>query len=74
VGLISAGILNLIILSDLYAEELSSYFGIMIFGAVAAVLFGAGYYLLSRFVKNVGRNVMSHHIGRYASFFIHFTR
>lgn len=69
VGLISASMLNLIILSDLYAKELSSLFGIMIFGAVAAILFGAGYYLLSRFVKNIDRNVMSHHAGRYASFF-----
>ena len=69
VGLISSSMLNLIILSDLYAKELSSFFGIMIFGAVAAVLFGAGYYLLSRFVKNVDRNVMGHHVGRYASFF-----
>ena len=69
VGLISASMLNLIILSDLYAKELSSSLGIIIFGAVATVLFGAGYYLLSRFVKNVDRNVMSHHVGRYASFF-----
>jgi len=69
VGLISASMLNLIILSDLYAKELSSYFGIMIFAVVAAVLFGAGYYLLLRFVNNVDRTVMSHHVGRYASFF-----
>jgi hypothetical protein len=69
VGLISASMLNLVILSDLYAKQLSSFFGIMIFGVVAAVLFGAGYYLLSRFVKNVDRNVMSNHAGRYASFF-----
>jgi hypothetical protein len=74
VGLISASMLNLVILSDLYAKQLSSFFGIIIFGAVAAVLFGAGYYLLSRFVKNVDRNVMSLHAGRYASFFIRFTR
>ena len=69
VGLISASMLNLVILSDLYAKELSSSFGIIIFGVIAAVLFGAAYYLLSRFVKNVDRNVMSLHAGRYASFF-----
>jgi hypothetical protein len=69
VGLIAASMLNLVILSDLYAKQLSSFFGIMVFGVVAAVLFGAGYYFLSRFVNNVDRNVMSHHAGRYASFF-----
>jgi hypothetical protein len=69
VGLISASMLNLIILSDLYAKELSSYFGILIFAVVAAVLFGAGYYLLLRFVDNVDRTVVSHYVGRYASFF-----
>jgi hypothetical protein len=69
VGLIAASMLNLIILSDLYAKELASFFGITIFGAVAAILFGAGYYFLSRFVNNVDRNVMSHHASRYASFF-----
>jgi hypothetical protein len=42
VGLISASMLNLVILSDLYAKQLSSFFGIIIFGAVATVLFGAG--------------------------------
>jgi hypothetical protein len=69
VGLIAASMLNLIILSDLYAKQLSSFFGITIFGVVAAILFGAGYYFLSRFVNNVDRNVMSHHASRYASFF-----
>jgi hypothetical protein len=68
-GLIAASLLNLLILSDYSAQSMSSLVGVIIFGIIGAALYGAGYYLLSRLVKDVDRRILAENPGRYGSFF-----